>query len=426
MGYCQDMDKSPAQNQQLQDQLQRLSMELGKEQLDVLTANKNEASEMQPADQLSRIADLEKELQLAEETAAKVRLISHERELEETTAKNQMLQEQLDVLTANKNEASEMQSDQLSRIAELEKELQLAAETAAKVDHYEQLKVNMDSGLWVAEQLDVLTANKNEASEMQSDQLSRVAELEKELQLAAETAAKVDHYEQLKTNMERELEETTAKNQMLQEQLDVLTANKNEASEMQSDQLSRVAELEKELQLAAETAAKVDHYEQLKMNMERELEETTAKNQMLQEQLDVLTANKNEASGMPSADQLSRIAELEKELQLAAETAAKVEQYQYEQLMEMERKLEETSERNEMLEEQLKASTASTAEGLKDASELQSAETLSASTRIAELEKEVEQYEQLKMDKERELEETTARSQTLQEMIILFYLGISN
>lgn len=137
--------------------------------------------------------------------------------------------------------------------------------------------------------------------------------------------------EQLKVDMEQKLQASLAKNKELQEQLDALKA-KNQASEMQSaEHLSasaRVAELEQELQEAEATSAKVVQYEELKIEMEQKLVETSAKNQMLQEQMNALTAEKNQALEMQAAEQVVasvRISDLEQELQMAREAFAKDE-----------------------------------------------------------------------------------------------------
>ncbi|CAL1137288.1 unnamed protein product, partial [Cladocopium goreaui] len=120
---------------------------------------------------------------------------------------------------------------------------------------------------------------------------------------------------------EQKLQASLVKNQELQEQLDTLTAEK-QAFEMQSAEhesaSARVAELEQELRMAGAMSAQVAQYDHMKMEMEQKLEQTAARNQMLQdygrgyatdagirltgwpkEQLNTLTAEKNQASEMP-------------------------------------------------------------------------------------------------------------------------------
>eukprot|EP00434_Breviolum_minutum_P002693 symbB.v1.2.002375.t1/scaffold110.1/size325157/22 len=101
-------------------------------------------------------------------------------------------------------------------------------------------KPEQDADAWGIADLDLgptavgFQAGKQQLVEQLSAASSRVVELEKELQMAANDSAKAfAQVDQLQQEMEQKLEETTTKNQTLQEQLDALTAEKSQASENQ-------------------------------------------------------------------------------------------------------------------------------------------------------------------------------------------------
>jgi len=282
----QKLEESTMKNQTLQEELDVLRVE-------------NDASEIRhAAEQLSaasaRVAELEQQLKNAGEYSAKVAQL--QLELEE----NRVAQEQLQKSLADAKK--ELQSKELGK-APLETQQEAARmpgtgpSASTRVagddgwdefglddvqlaspqpnggnevqpgDAWGELDLDLEATETTqAQKLDIVAAEQTQVVQMQqSAELSavsaRVAELEKQLKTAGDYSSKV---EQLKSEMEQKLEETTVQNQTLQEQLDNLTAEQSQASEMQhlTKQLSiasaRVAELEDELQMMKTNSAKAN------------------------------------------------------------------------------------------------------------------------------------------------------------------------